>query len=185
MAITAIETEYAGCRFRSRTEARWAVLMDRLNIPWEYEPQGWEMPDGSRYLPDFWLPRHLINVEVKGSDDQLARDMPKMRAFVQASNALILILGQVPRVDHHVPVHPVLGMCDGEFTSLASVFLLNSLSGRWDVVRLLSPLPVTVEPTHLGGLSVSRQLLNAYYVARSARFEHGETPSPRDPEAVS
>lgn len=36
----ALTTRYAGCRFRSRLEARWAVFFDHLGIEWEYEPQG-------------------------------------------------------------------------------------------------------------------------------------------------
>jgi hypothetical protein len=63
--IHAIETEYAGCRFRSRLEARWAVFFDRLNIRWQYEPEGFETPDG-RYLPDFYLPERERWIEIKG-----------------------------------------------------------------------------------------------------------------------
>lgn len=71
--IRPIETWYAGCRFRSRLEARYAVLFDHLGIRWEYEPQGYlvgpnhDLP----YLPDFWLPAERLWVEVKGSEDQL------------------------------------------------------------------------------------------------------------------
>lgn len=50
-----IETHYAGCRFRSRLEARWAVAFDAMGIPWEYEPQGFVLPSGRPYLPDFRL----------------------------------------------------------------------------------------------------------------------------------
>lgn len=50
--IQAIETLYAGCRFRSRLEARWAVFFDQREWPWEYEPQGFQLPSGN-YLPDF------------------------------------------------------------------------------------------------------------------------------------
>lgn len=50
--IKAIETRYAGCRFRSRLEARWAVFLDHLDIPWHYEPEGYDLPSGP-YLPDF------------------------------------------------------------------------------------------------------------------------------------
>lgn len=39
----AIQTWYNGCYFRSRLEARWAVLFDRLSIRWEYEPQGYHL----------------------------------------------------------------------------------------------------------------------------------------------
>lgn len=52
MNIRPIETRYAGCRFRSRLEARWAVFFDALEWPWTFEPQGYELPSG-RYLPDF------------------------------------------------------------------------------------------------------------------------------------
>jgi len=48
-----IETEYKGYLFRSRLEARWAVFFDVLQLEWHYEPQGFELPDGTKYLPDF------------------------------------------------------------------------------------------------------------------------------------
>ena len=44
--IKAIETRYAGYRFRSRLEARWAVFFDTLGLKWQYEPEGYELdPD--------------------------------------------------------------------------------------------------------------------------------------------
>ncbi len=64
MTIRAIETRYAGCRFRSRLEARWAVFFDTLGIAWEYEPQGF-LIDGVCYLPDFYLPEQKLWVEIK------------------------------------------------------------------------------------------------------------------------
>lgn len=54
--LTPIETIYAGCRFRSRTEARWAVFFDALGWQWAFEPEGFELPHG-RYLPDFRVSR--------------------------------------------------------------------------------------------------------------------------------
>ena len=51
--IKAIDTSYKGFLFRSRLEARWAVFFDALGLDWEYEPEGFELPDGTRYLPDF------------------------------------------------------------------------------------------------------------------------------------
>jgi hypothetical protein len=50
--IAAIETRYAGCRFRSRLEARWAVFFSHLGMAWEYEPEGFKLSMG-HYLPDF------------------------------------------------------------------------------------------------------------------------------------
>jgi hypothetical protein len=52
----AIPTEYAGTMFRSRLEAEWALNLDALGERWIYEPEGFELPSGGRYLPDFYLP---------------------------------------------------------------------------------------------------------------------------------
>src|SRR5580700_1070020 len=52
-----IETRYQGYRFRSRLEARWAVFFTALEIPWRYEPEGYDLgPDLGSYLCDFYLP---------------------------------------------------------------------------------------------------------------------------------
>lgn len=53
----AIQTRYAGCRFRSRLEARWAVFLDHLGAEWLYEPEGYSLPSGP-YLPDFLIHPH-------------------------------------------------------------------------------------------------------------------------------
>jgi hypothetical protein len=60
--MQAIPTEYAGTRFRSRLEARWAALFDQLGWAWEYEPL-----DLAGYIPDFVLtfPHAPLLVEVK------------------------------------------------------------------------------------------------------------------------
>ena len=53
--IKAIETHYKGYRFRSRLEARWAVFFDAAGVEYEYEPEGFVLPSGKRYLPDFLI----------------------------------------------------------------------------------------------------------------------------------
>lgn len=53
MNIKPIETVYNGYRFRSRLEARWAVFFDALGVEYEYEPEGFTLPSGEKYLPDF------------------------------------------------------------------------------------------------------------------------------------
>lgn len=63
--IKAIETVYKGYRFRSRLEARWAVFFDALGIEWEYEPEGFELGEVGRYLPDFRLTKHGCYIEIK------------------------------------------------------------------------------------------------------------------------
>lgn len=99
MTIKAIETRYAGCRFRSRLEARWAVLFDHLGIQWEYEPQGFEL-DAGRYLPDFYLPGTREWVEVKGSQPD-STDMAKCLEFgtlqQREGRIFLLLQGEIPR----------------------------------------------------------------------------------------
>jgi hypothetical protein len=56
MDVKVIETVYRGYRFRNRLEARWAVFFDALELPFEYEKEGFILDDGTHYLPDFWLP---------------------------------------------------------------------------------------------------------------------------------
>lgn len=65
MDIKAIDTVYKGCRFRSRLEARWAVYFDCMGIAYEYEPEGFEFEDGTKYLPDFYLREIDAYVEIK------------------------------------------------------------------------------------------------------------------------
>lgn len=66
MSIKPIETIYNGYRFRSRLEARWAVFFDAAGIKYQYEPEGFTLPDGSLYLPDFYLPDVFSRSSVKG-----------------------------------------------------------------------------------------------------------------------
>ena len=54
MNASSIETEYGGTLYRSRTEARWAVLMDIAGIGYQYEPEGFKLVSGW-YVPDFWV----------------------------------------------------------------------------------------------------------------------------------
>lgn len=65
--IKAIPTEYNGTQYRSRTEARWAILFDLLGIEFEYERA--KVQTGiSNYIPDFILPESKTIFEVKGSE---------------------------------------------------------------------------------------------------------------------
>jgi hypothetical protein len=63
--LNAIETLYNGYRFRSRLEARWAVFFDAVKERYEYEPEGFDLGEGDWYLPDFYLPRLNLWVEIK------------------------------------------------------------------------------------------------------------------------
>jgi hypothetical protein len=194
--ITAIETRYAGCRFRSRLEARWAVFFDACGIRWEYEPQGFIGARGHHYLPDFYLPdahspmphAHLgsgsnpcgIYVEVKGSDQQLRADWTRIAYSIeyQATPCArgLLILGPIPRVP--VP-WPLAYWFEGITYDLVDVSSVTNNStyaalGHFDYGTCDDDFP--------DGLSIDKHKYliknhvkpDAYKIARSARFEHGE-----------
>ena len=57
-ALTPIETVYKGYKFRSRLEARWAVFFEEMGFDWSYEVEGFNLPSGARYLPDFFIKNH-------------------------------------------------------------------------------------------------------------------------------
>lgn len=88
-ALQPIETRYAGYRFRSRLEARWAVFFDALKIEYEYEPEGFKLSDGTCYLPDFWLPESRAFFEVKGVLSE--KDAHKIEQLMADSNCPVII----------------------------------------------------------------------------------------------
>ena len=65
--MQAIDTFYKDHFFRSRLEARWAVFFDSLKEKWEYEPEGFLLENGVKYLPDFYIASLDSYVEVKPS----------------------------------------------------------------------------------------------------------------------
>jgi hypothetical protein len=143
--LRAIETAYAGCRFRSRLEARWAVVFDELGYDWQYEPEGFEREwcgETIRYLPDFYLPEFGTWVEVKGSQAQLEADWERMEIMLDWGSPLpgvteswkstsrgLLILGGIPRpVVGGYPAFPLIQHHEGLFASTA---ILEPDIGPW------------------------------------------------------
>lgn len=82
--IKAIETIYRGYRFRSRLEARWAVFFDAVGLRFEYEKEGFILDDGTKYLPDFWLPSLKLWVEIKNELTLIERTVPEDCGFVSS-----------------------------------------------------------------------------------------------------
>ena len=101
-----IETVYAGYRFRSRLEARWAVFFDTLGLAYEYEKEGFDLGPAGWYLPDFWLPDLEYWVEIKprhlatnGWQVFIGEDQPiayKCGMLAQMSQQCVFLLTGVP-----------------------------------------------------------------------------------------
>ncbi len=82
--IAPIPATYAGVRFRSTLEAEWAATLDSLKIRWQYEPIGLQLPSGTFYRPDFYLPDIATWLEVKGPG---VEGLEKTRELAKASAA--------------------------------------------------------------------------------------------------
>ena len=93
-----IQTKYKGYHFRSRTEARWAVFFDKLGVKYEYEPEGFELPNGKCYLPDFYLPDFGGGgyFEVKPDVENEQEWLDKLEQLAKLTGKNCFILNGVP-----------------------------------------------------------------------------------------
>jgi hypothetical protein len=94
--MRAIETTYQGVRYRSRLEARWAVVFFTFGWEYIYEPEGFEHC-GKVYLPDFWVKEMDAYVEIKPSkvsSHDLARVTEWQESMRASGGRLILLRGE-------------------------------------------------------------------------------------------
>ncbi len=88
--MKAIETEYNGILFRSRLEARWAILFDSFKLKWVYEPECFLLSNNQKYTPDFYLSDLNLYVEIKPNFEWLNNDYHKNRYELFEKDLLIL-----------------------------------------------------------------------------------------------
>ena len=93
-SIRVIPTRYRGVLYRSRTEARWAVLFHELGIVAQYEPEGYLL-DGVAYLPDFLVAEWGLFVEVKGTAPTVA-EQDKAWWLARSTHYPVLIVSGDP-----------------------------------------------------------------------------------------
>ena len=144
--IKPIETKFDGYRMRSRTEARYAVMFRACSLAYEYEMQGYSLELGA-FLPDFFLLRQRVWLEVKGPPPTLVDECLCQCFATETRQVIVIAEGQ--------PGWETVLICftpDGEksLTTLAKFFQ------RWVSLELFA---------------------SGIEAARSARFEHGETPN--------
>lgn len=81
---------YKGIWMRSPWEIRVAQLAGQAGIKWQYEPQRFCFKDCS-YLPDFYLPKWNLWVEVKGwMHNEAKRRIELFRRYYPEKNLLII-----------------------------------------------------------------------------------------------
>lgn len=146
-----IETRYKGYVFRSKLEATWAVFLDALGEPWEYEPEGFELPGLGRYLPDFYLLDLELWLEVKGAHER------------------------APAV--HLALRKCAGVAQNKEADFRCVFGQPWAGEHWifDIDRYGC---VELMASGLRSWGRPDQVEQAAFVAaREARFDRGQTPS--------
>lgn len=131
MHIKPIPTRYEGVTFRSRLEASYAATLDHMGVPWQYEPEGYQLSDGSWYLPDFYLPTCHGWLEVKGDHqermskvEQFAADLWKEAGEPDPASpsAPMVVLAKSPRRGVVLKGGPgTKGLIDGENPSFLAV----------------------------------------------------------------
>ena len=195
--IKAIETSYKGYRFRSRLEARWAVFFEEVGFKWEYEKEGYDLGAAGYYLPDFWLPDVGIWVEIKGSNPS-ADELAKAEALCGMTKSPVLIFCDSPwfniarafyvvwddegtepeevvEVSYWYPDHEKDGYDyeqedgDGCYYQGWVTWGLNENTEKLGIICLVDR--DDVRAAH------DSRIVQGYYAARSARFEHGEVPA--------
>ena len=89
--MKAIKTTYNDITYRSRLEAKYAVFFTLLGIEFEYEPEGYEFDNGQMYLPDFYLPRLKLFVEIKPRLPIPEWQLSKIISFAKGLPIILLV----------------------------------------------------------------------------------------------
>lgn len=204
MVVKAIETRYAGYRFRSRLEARWAVFLDAVGIKWEYESEGYNIsdarPDASDpwYLPDFYVPNFPFMYGFEGAFLEIKPARPLTeREYIKASGLAAMFAG----LREVIVVHGTPG--DASFMAIHCEAGCGWRDAKYSTLRVgvqYGGDKIIVVPFETGMLNPETgvvdfrptkfqdgtaediwnkyadeyALSNVVAAARSARFEHGE-----------
>ena len=165
--ITPIETVYKGYRFRSRLEARWAIYLDHAGWVWEYEPQGYTLSNGKKYLPDFLVSgseksfnRGNFWLEVKAQ--QLTDDEYEKCKLLSEGTQLNVIFAIGTPNPEKIYNLPFVGQFYNE-----GICICANCARIWGEPR-------KIDNESNDGLAVDSLTIAACDAARSARFEFGE-----------
>lgn len=175
--IRALTTFYKGYRMRSRLEARWAIVFDTLKLKYEYEKQGFNLGKVGCYLPDFYLVKHEVWVEIKPPHEdplnELTLELAKLEALCNQShsNCLMLVGDPWPGAYDAILMRPGESLKVGK---LAACITCGALYMQ-DYEQGLDWIFLVDYCDHFEQASPHTDHLKAAYkLAREARFEFGE-----------
>lgn len=181
-----IETFYNGYKFRSRLEARWSIFFDSLNIKYEYEPEGFVLSDGTRYLPDFYLPQSDSFFEVKGIMTDI--DKHKVEQFIRDIGKPVTIgYGDMTFQACDNWGSDGYELTDSDSSHLCRCYQCNNYFFMGNGGSYQCPCcgyydgDSTAEWCAEGHLIdrdqyITNDVYQAFLKSKQARFEHGETP---------
>jgi hypothetical protein len=193
--IKAIQTACKGYLFRSRLEARWAVLFDFCGVEYEYEPEGYDLGNGLTYLPDFLL--HGVDgradgdlyVEVKGP--MTDADAEKINRFYDMgtedsdaygkSQTAILVIGNIPSGANIENILRCIGTeAYDDNGKWPNKYNFETIDGDYFAaypgINHKGKFELFGDDSNYLCEMDSRATEKAYHAARQARFEHGERP---------
>lgn len=176
-----IQTRAYGRRFRSRTEARWAVAFTEASIAWEYELEGYHLPHGP-YLPDFWLPQVRMWAEVKGEGFSL-EELHKAHDLANHTERPVLLLSGQPADLAYYAIepdtqewNPPVSFADGTKVAVMDYAPFECSEYHLSEHRMFGGCGMGSEfpdPWEYGDDPCKHPAVAA---AIAARFEHGESP---------
>lgn len=158
----AIGATYRGQRYRTRSEAKWAIVFTQLDIPFYYQPSHYRLASGT-YQPDFWLPSIESYVEVKPQNVQDPRytelgEMQGKRVFLVAAD-----IPFIPQSWLESDIYPALK--DHIWLKWpdeqGNFMLAREAQGRYNFV------PIALASSARGN---DRRILSAYLTASTYRF---------------
>lgn len=201
--LRAIETAYSGHLFRSRIEARWAVVFDHLGVSWEYEKEGFDLGEAGRYLPDFWLPDLKCWFEVKGEEPD-AKELRKAQKLRDESEWPVVIACGTVSAGPHLCYANDIGhssggagrwnvswyICDGcRKPKISWGDECHTIVGPdWEDHPIQWCMPTSRvnkdnddcgTPWRLHNTEIDSPVRRAIEAGKRARFEHGESGAPR------
>lgn len=147
--IEAIETIYKGKSFRSRTEARWAVFFDVLELNVKYEEEKITLDDGRYYLPDFYIEEFNCYFEVKGNHNDIVIEEASKALTLSRMGKNVLLAKGAPS-----PESP-------------NIIYFNKVDEHHNFLKrdkdFLSIEEILQEPTYLGRLMEDRRDKEIYW----------------------
>lgn len=165
--FTALPTPYGDFVYRSRGEARWAVFFDKLQIRYQYEPEGFDL-GGHWYLPDFYLSHLRMFAEVKPRELD-ARERCMVKKLAIATRCPVLMLVGMPEFKTYDAIQPIY-LEDGPDTEVMDYVLDVDLYKKLHVEGRLCGCN-NLDSGKLSALMFSRLYKDAVFEAKTKRFD--------------